>query len=103
VSGDDLAALLYLATSHPIPFVRCACAARALELRGATVTEAAVARTAKLGDRELARDVAGWLAETEPLRYRDRRGRPKVADWPHASRVHVLAGVTKGMLDLYSA
>ena len=40
VSGDDLAALLYLAGGHPDPFVRCACAARALELRGAAVTAA---------------------------------------------------------------
>ena len=40
VSDDDLAALLYLADAHPDDFVRCACAARALELRGAAVTEA---------------------------------------------------------------
>jgi hypothetical protein len=57
VSGDDLAALLYLATSHPDEFVRCACAARALELRDMPVTEASVARTAKIDDRELAGDV----------------------------------------------
>ena len=100
MSGDELAALLYLSTSHPDPFVRCACAARALELRGRPVTEAAVARAAKVDDRALASDVAGWLTETEPLRYRDRRGRPKTADYPHAARLHVLAGVTEGLLDL---
>ena len=64
MSGDDLAALLYVAGAHADPFVRCACAARALEVRGARVTEAAVARTARIDDRELAGDVAGWLTET---------------------------------------
>lgn len=100
MSGDDLAALLYLSTSHPDPFVRCACAARALELRGAPVTERAVARAAKVDDRELAADVAGWLIETRPLRYRNRRGRWKTASEPHAARIHVLAAVIEGLLDL---
>jgi hypothetical protein len=67
VSGDDLA-LLYLSTSHPGPFIRCACAGRSLELRGRPVTEAAVARTAKVDDRALAGDVAGWLTKSKPLR-----------------------------------
>lgn len=100
MSGDELAALLYLSTSHADPFVRCACAARALELRGRPVTEAAVARAAKVDDRELAGDVAGWLTETLPVRYRSRHGRSRIANEPHASRLHVLAGVTEGMLDL---
>ena len=100
MSGDDLARLLYLSTSHPDPFVRCACAARALELRELPVTAAAVTRAAKVDDRELAADVVGWLTETRPLRYRNRRGRWRTADYPHASRIHVLAGVTEGLLDL---
>jgi hypothetical protein len=100
VIGDDLAALLYLATSHADPFVRCACAARALELRGMPVTEAAVARAAKVDDRALAGDVAGWLTETKPLRYRSRHGRVRVANEPHAARLHALTGVCEGMLDL---
>ena len=66
MSGDDLAALLYLATSHPDDFIRAACAARALELRGRPVTAAAVARTAKIDDRELAGDVADLLTERMP-------------------------------------
>ena len=64
------------------------------------ITAATVARVAKVDDRALAGDVAGWLTESRPLEYRDRRGRPKIADWPHASRLHVLAACAEGMLDL---
>jgi hypothetical protein len=96
MSGDDLAELLYLAGAHHDDFIRCACAARALELRGATVAAPAVARTAKVDDRALAGDVADLLTEREPLRHHDRRGRPKVAGEPQAARLHVLAGVTEG-------
>ena len=100
MSGDDLAALLYLSTSHADPFVRCACAARALEVRGTRVTAAAVARQAKVDDRELAGDVADLLTERKPLRYQTRGGRWKTDDQPHAVRRSVMAGVTEGLLDL---
>ena len=100
MSGDELAALLYLATSHPDEFVRASCAARSLELRGRPVTAAAVARAAKLDDRALAGDVADLLTERKPLRYRSRHGRSRAASEPQAARLHVLAGVTEGLLDL---
>ena len=73
VSGDDLAALLYLATSHPDDFIRCACAARALELRDLPVTAASVARTAQVDDRALAGDVADRLGVAQPARLYDLR------------------------------
>ena len=73
MSGDDLAALLYLATSHPDDFIRCACAARALELRDLPVTAASVARTAQVDDRALAGDVADRLGVAQPARLYDLR------------------------------
>jgi hypothetical protein len=100
VSGDDLASLLYLATSHPDEFIRAACAARSLELRGRPVTAAAVARTAKIDDWALAGEVADLLTERKPLRYRDRRGRWKTDDQPGAARRSVTAGVVEGELEL---
>ena len=100
MSGDELAALLYLSTSHADAFVRCACAARALELRGRPVTAAAVARTAKVSDRKLARDVAAWATESEPMRVKTRSGRWKAASAPGAARRSVMAGVVEGLLDL---
>ena len=100
MSGDRLAPLLYLATSHPDPFVRCACAARALELRDMPVTEAAVARTAKIDDRALAGDVADLLTERKPLLVQTRGGRWRTASAPHAARRSVMSAVVEGLLDL---
>jgi hypothetical protein len=89
VSGDDLAALLYAAGAHPDPFVRCACAARALELQGRPVTANAVVRATSGVDRELAADTADRLTE-----------RKSDGAYPHASRIRVGAAVTEGLLDL---
>jgi hypothetical protein len=100
VSDDRLAELLYLSTSHGDPFVRASCAARSLEVRGRPVTGAAVARQAKLDDRKLAHDVAAWLTESEPLLVLTRSGRWKTASEPHAARLHVMAAVERGLLDL---
>ena len=100
MSGDDLAALLYLATSHPDDFIRASCAARSLELRDRPVTAAAVARTAKLDDRELAADVADLLTERKPLLVQTRGGRWRPASAPHAARRSVMAAVVEGELDL---
>ena len=100
MSGDRLAELIYISTSHHDPFVRCACAARSLELRELPVTAAAVARQAKLDDRPLAGDVVDLLAEREPLRVQTRTGRSKTASAPHAARRSVMAAVQEGLLDL---
>jgi hypothetical protein len=97
VSRDDLVRLLFLAESHHDDFVRAACAARALDLRGASITAGAV-RQLSGAPQNLAADIAGWYTGRRPLNYTNRQGRQVTATWPGAARNHVMAAVEEGLL-----